>query len=161
MIENTNSGKYPKANLPDSMQPGEVIKPCLHCSVGISLKRWDSWNGFLVECPHCHKPHGKYWDSGNVLFASLVFNVFSFFLTMRFKKALPFFLAFAVIGVGGNYLSNRALLPNMLELLWAAIVAIGPMMVNGVILLQHRAVLDKAARSFPAVNVAKIGSRTF
>src|SRR4051812_1050787 len=77
---------YPRAYLPQEAKHGETIKPCLHCGKDLAPKKWDSWNGFLVQCPHCGGLHGKHWNIGRVLFASFLFSALSFFLQYDPRK---------------------------------------------------------------------------
>src|SRR5262245_59458633 len=103
--------EYPTASLPDSMRAGEVIAQCRLCSKIIGVPRWDAWNGFILQCPHCYGPHARRWTIKPILFASLLFNALSFFFTMRPRTAAPFLCAAAVFAIGCNYLSDHLELP--------------------------------------------------
>src|SRR5215212_9563658 len=98
---------YPKGSLPNTKTDGETVAPCLHCGKQLALKKWDSWNGFLVQCPNCGGLHGKRWNIRYVLLASFVFNAISFFFTMRPAKAAIAFSVFVVLAIAGNYLLDN------------------------------------------------------
>ena len=134
---------YPKANLPATVEPGEIVKPCLHCGKDLSLKRWDSWNGFLVECPYCHGLHGKRWNIKRVLLASFMFNAISFLFTMRPRNALLSVFAFITVAIVGNLFLDR--FPDLFQVVMASVFLLGPMVINAVILIKHERDLDNSA----------------
>ena len=134
---------YPKATSPDQVKQGEIIKRCLHCSMDVSLKKWDSWNGFLVECPHCHGLHGKRWNIKRVLLASFLFNALSFLFTMRPRNAVLSLLGFIVVAVIGNYFLDR--FPDLFQIALVIVFGFSPMLINAVILIKHERDLDGSA----------------
>jgi DNA-directed RNA polymerase subunit RPC12/RpoP len=134
---------YPKAAPPDQEKQGEIIKRCLHCGKDVSLKKWDSWNGFLVECPHCHGLHGKRWNIRRVLLASFVFNAFSFLFTMRPRNAVLSLVGFIVVAIIGNYFLDR--FPDLFQIVIVIVFVFSPMLINAVILMKHERDLDDSA----------------
>jgi hypothetical protein len=134
---------YPKATSPDQVKQGEFIKRCLHCGKDLSLKKWDSWNGFLVECPHCHGLHGKRWNIRRVLLASFLFNAFSFLFTMRPRNAVLSLVGFIVVSIIGNYFLDR--FPDLFQIVMVFVFVFSPMLVNAVILMKHERDLDDSA----------------
>lgn len=124
-------------------EAGGQTRPCLHCRRSVSLSKWDDWNGFLVECPHCGGMHGKPWKIGRVLLASFVFNAFSFLFTMRPAYALPCLAGFAAAAVAGNFYLES--LPDTLQIVLAIAFLLGPMLVNAVVLVSHERGLDNSA----------------
>ena len=115
-------------------QQGQTVKPCLHCGSEVALSRWDNWNGFLVECPHCGGLHGKHWNIRRVLFA------------MRPAKALPLLAAFVALGAAGNFfLLDNESVPDSLEMAGAIIFVFAPMLVNAAVLVTHERGIDNSA----------------
>jgi hypothetical protein len=135
---------YPKAGLPDQRSQGKILKRCLHCGKDISLKKWDSWNGFLVECPHCHGLHGKRWNIGRVLLASFLFNAFSFLFTMRPRNAVLTLVGFIVAAITGNFFLDT--FPFLVQIVVGSALLLGPMLINAVILMKHERDLDESAQ---------------
>ena len=136
---------YPRAHLPQEAKQGETIQPCLHCGKNLALTKWDSWNGFLVQCPHCGGLHGKRWNIRRVLLASFVFNAFSFLFTMRPAKALLALTGFIVFAVVGNFVIDNETIPDLLEIAGAIIFILGPMLINAIVLIKHERDLDNSA----------------
>jgi len=135
----------PTASVPESLRSGEVIVPCRLCAKTIGVPRWDAWNGFILQCPHCRGLHGKPWRVKSTLLAGLLFNALSFFFTMRPRTAAPLLCITALFAIGCNYASDHVALPLALDIVWSSIVGLGPMIINGVILLKHNSLLDKSA----------------
>ena len=153
--------RYPRARLTHEAKPGETIKSCRHCGKELALKKWDSWNGFLVQCPHCGGLHGKRWDIRRLSFASFLFNAFSFLFTMRPPKGVVALTAFIIIAAAGNYyLLDSEAVPDSLEIAVAAVLVLGPMLVNGILLVQHERDLDNSAppTQSPRNRLAKLTS---
>ena len=151
-MNNKKAGKtaYPKAGFSNELRRGEVKKPCCHCGNEIGIKRWYSWTGLLVRCPHCKKLHGEVWGIKSVLLISLLLNACSFFLTMYPKTAIKFFSGFVVLIIGFNNLSNFEL-PMLLELGLFSVLIMGPMIINAVMLLRQRHFLSGQASVFEDV----------
>lgn len=135
---------YPKGLLPIHVKSGEVIKPCLHCGNKLGLKKWDSWNGFLVECPHCQGLHGKHWNIKYILWASLFFNAFSFLFTMRLPKGALLLLGFVLFALGGNYLLDHDQISGLVAVAGAALFIIAPVVINAVALVRHERDLERS-----------------
>jgi hypothetical protein len=129
---------------------GEVITKCRLCGQGIAIPRWDAWNGFILQCPHCHGLHGKRWTSKSIVLASLFFNALSFFFTMRPRTAIPTLCAAALFTIGCNYVSDHFDLPLALDLVWSSIVILGPMIINAVVLVKHNSLLGESAHKRPS-----------
>lgn len=124
-------------------ESGGHARPCQYCRRSVPLSKWDDWNGFLVECPHCGRMLGKFWKIGNVLIASLFFNAFSFLFTMRPTYALPWLAGFAAAAVAGNFYLES--LPDTLQIVLAVAFILGPVLVNAVVLVNHeRGLADSA-----------------
>ena len=136
---------YPKARLPHDAKAGELIKPCIQCGRELGLNRWDSWNGFLVQCPHCGGLHGKRWNIRRVLLASFLFNAFSFLFTMRLRNALISLSGFIVLVAVGNYLLDNDKTPFLLEIFAGIVFILGPMIINAIVLIVHERDLDNSA----------------
>lgn len=137
---------YPRGHHPREAKQGEIIKPCLHCGKEVALSRWDSWNGFLVQCPHCGGLHGKRWKIRQVLFASFLFSALSFLFTMRPPRALLLVMGFIILAVLANYLVfDSEAISDLLEVGVAAGLILGPMIVNGIVLMVHERDLDDSA----------------
>ncbi|HEX6183959.1 MAG TPA: hypothetical protein VFZ44_08790 [Pyrinomonadaceae bacterium] len=122
---------------------GDYTRPCLHCGGSVSLTRWDDWNGFLVECPHCEGLHGKRWSIRRVMMASFVFNAVSFLFTMRPAAAILSLSAFAAAAVAGYFFIDS--LPDTLQIVAASAFILGPMLVNAVVLIIHERGLDQSS----------------
>jgi hypothetical protein len=141
------SSKFPLANLPNQVVRGEVIKPCIHCGQQIALSRWDSWNGFLVECPFCYRLHGSSRNLRLVLLAGFAFNALSFLFLLRPKWALCALGAhLAYIGVGHIVIDKILRDQGLIWIIWSAGILLLPMLVNGVILLMHEHELGSPPR---------------
>jgi hypothetical protein len=127
------------------------MQPCIHCGKKLGLEKWDSWNGFLVECPHCGGLHGKRWNIRRVLFASVVFNAISFLFTMRPAKAALALSGFVVFAIIGNFLLDSNWIPDILEITGATLFMLGPMLINAVVLIKHERDLDNSAPTSQAL----------
>ena len=115
-----------------------TIKSCTNCNKKIRLKRWDSWNNFLVRCPFCERLHGHRWDAGKVLMASFILQPLTFFFTFRPIKALFVFILYICIILLGLWLLNSKIFPMLLEVFGAFVLIFIPMFVNGIALLVSR-----------------------
>src|SRR5882672_3537621 len=124
---------YSRAYLPHDATAGGIIKPCIHCGKELGLNKWDSWNGFLVQCPHCGGLHGKRWNIRRVLLASFLFNAFSFLFTMRLRNALISLSGFIVLVAVGNYLLDNDKTPFLLEIFAGIVFILGPMIINAIV----------------------------
>ena len=138
---------YPQGLFPIHVKRGEVIKPCLHCGNKFGLKRWDSWNGFLVECPYCHGLHGKRWSIKNILWASFFFNAVSFLFTMRLRNGILLLLAFVGMAVGGNYLLDHYQISDMTAVAGASLFILAPMIINAFVLIRHERDMERSTPS--------------
>lgn len=139
--------RYPLGHFPNEAALGETIKSCIHCGKEMGLKRWDSWNGFLVQCPHCGGLHGKHWKIKHIATASLFFSAVSFLFTMRPQNAAIAASLFVIFALIGSYLSNSGKIPDLLEVAGAAVLFLGPMMINAIVLIKHESDLDNSAPS--------------
>lgn len=117
-------------------------KPCYHCGKKLKLGSWEQWNGFLVQCPHCFQLHGHSWNAFAVLFVSLILNGFSFFFTLRWKKAIILCSVFIAAYASMFKLTERA--SDNVQLLVMGIVMAGPVLINAVVLIQHERDLKSA-----------------
>jgi hypothetical protein len=136
----------PKPSAPPrrvAAETGGHARPCLHCGRNVPLNKWEDWNGFLVECPHCGGMHGKHWKIGRVMTASFVFNAVSFLFTMRPAYGVLWLAAFAAAAVAGNFYLES--LPDTLQVALASAFILGPMLVNAVVLVNHERGLDNSA----------------
>lgn len=122
---------------------GGHTRPCLHCGHAVALTRWDDWNGFLVECAHCGGMHGRRRNIRQVMLASFVFNAVSFLFMMRPARAALWLAAFAAAAVAGSLFLDR--LPDTLQVALVSVFALGPMLVNAVVLINHERSLDKSS----------------
>jgi hypothetical protein len=139
------SYSYPVARPGDSSGGGGVLRACYHCGKALRVSRWEDWNGFLFRCPNCGEIYGKPWSPHWTLLASVLLNAFSFFLTMRWKRALPLFLGFALLGVIASVALNRGQLGETSKLVLLATFFLGPLTVNSVLLLRHEVALKTAS----------------
>ena len=145
---------YPQGYLPYQAKQGTAIKSCLHCGNKLGVKKWDNWNGFLVECPHCHGLHGNrqnIWNIRNVLFASFMFNAISFLFTMRLRTAIPLLLGFILVGFGGNYLLDHYEIPGLTAVAGASVFLLAPMVINAIVLIRRDSALDNSTPSKAAL----------
>lgn len=136
---------YPQGRLPHQVKEGDTIKSCIHCGREVGLTKWDSWNGFLVQCPNCGGLHGKHWNIRLVLLASLLFNAFSFLFTMRLARAVPALLAFIVVVVVTNFFLDSEAIPDLVEIAIGSVILLGPMLINAIVLMKHERDLDDSA----------------
>ena len=109
------------------------------------LSRWEDWNGFLLRCPHCGGIHGRPWSPYGTLLASLFLNAFSFFFTMRWRRALPLFWGFVLLAVVAGTALDRGQLSETFKLVLLATFFLGPVAVNSVLLLEHEMALKTAS----------------
>jgi hypothetical protein len=142
------TGAYPVAErFVESSSKGGVRRACFHCGEALKIIRWDDWNGFLFHCPYCGGVHGKPWNASITLLASILLNGLSFFLTLRWKRALPLFLGFALLFAGVSLALDRGNLPETLKLVLLGTFISGPLAINSVLLLQHEMALMAASTS--------------
>lgn len=134
---------YPNAKIPKSNEIGKSI-PCIHCKRKILVSKWDTWNGFLVKCPYCNKYHGKHFNKKAILLGSFFFHALGFFFTVRPLKALLLIIIFGGIGVFGNYLLTKELLPQLLEIVLVILFLFAPMILNGIFILFHEKKLNSS-----------------
>jgi hypothetical protein len=147
----SSRSNYPRGFFPYQAQQGAVIKPCFHCGNKLGLKRWDNWNGFLVECPNCLGLHGKRWNIKYVLMAGFMFNAISFLFTMRLRIAIPLLLGFIIVGFGGNYLLDHYEIPGLTAVAGASVFVLAPLVINALILIRHERDLDNSTPSQAAL----------
>ena len=137
--------KYPLAQAGNSAAPGPgILRPCYQCGNPLRIGRWADWNGFLFQCPFCGGTHGKPWSARGHILGSLFFNAFSFFFTMRWRQALPFFLGFVLLIAGISAALNQGRLSQTVELVLAGTGFLGPVAINSVLLLRHEMALKTA-----------------
>ena len=118
---------------------------CMHCRQEFAVSRWDSWNGFLVNCPNCDNTHGKQRNIRQVMLASFIFNAISFLFTMRPLKAFMSLAVFTSLGILGYFELDR--LPDLYQVAAVLLFILAPMVINGIILLNHHHMLDKSSAS--------------
>jgi hypothetical protein len=128
----------------ESAQDRGVLRPCYQCGLPLRIGRWEDWNGFLFQCPHCERTHGKHWNAFAIMLASILLNALSFLFTMRWKLALPFLLGFVLLHVGLGIALNRNQLSGTLELLLMGTALLAPLAINAVLLLRHELTLGSA-----------------
>ncbi|HEX8618256.1 MAG TPA: hypothetical protein VF911_11775 [Thermoanaerobaculia bacterium] len=80
---------YPLAKIPGS--PGGVTTYCTHCRNAIVIPQWYDLNGFLVECPRCHRFHGKHWTAARIVMAATIFGPITLFFLLRPAAAMRMF----------------------------------------------------------------------
>jgi hypothetical protein len=136
---------YPLAKPGDSADREGVLRTCYRCGSPLKISRWEDWNGFLFRCPHCEGIHGKPWRPAAILFGSFLLNAFSFFLTSRWRRALPLFLGFILLDAFLTFALDHAQLPQMVELVLTATCLLGPLAINSVLLLRHEMALNTAS----------------
>jgi hypothetical protein len=136
---------YPVARPGDSPGSGGVVRACYRCGKYLKVNRWEDWNGFLFRCPHCGGIHGKPWIAYWILLASVLLNAFSFFLTLRWKQALPLFLGFVVFAVVASLALDRGQISETFKLALLVTFFLGPLAVNSVLLLKHEIALKTAS----------------
>ncbi len=139
------SNGYPTADLYSEVTKKGIRRLCYHCAVALRISRWEDWNGFLFRCPHCGDVHGKSWSAYRIVLASLFLNTLSFFLTMRLKRALLFFLVFALLLAGISVALERGRLSGVSELVLLCVAFLGPFAINSVLLLRHETALKTAS----------------
>jgi hypothetical protein len=131
---------YPRASLPS--EPGSgVIRACRVCSEPIKVSRWDDLNGFLIRCPHCSGVHGRSWRVYYYALASLLLNALSFFVTMRWKRALPLALAFGLGFLVADQIEKHLAVSQGVLLIVYGLLLLGPLIVNTVLILRHEMAL--------------------
>lgn len=135
---------YPLAKPGDSSDSRGVLRACYRCGKPLKIRRWDDWNCFLFRCPHCKGIHGKPWST-SILLLSVLLNAFSFFLTLRWRRALPLFLGFILLHGFVGFALKHGQLSEMLELVLLATVLLGPLAINSVLLVQHEMALKTAS----------------
>jgi hypothetical protein len=121
---------------------------CVHCGNPIVMSGWDNFNGFLVECPHCHGFHGRRWSIRAVTAVGFVLNALSFLFTMRPGRAL----LVIVIWCAAVWLVMPRInpWPDWAQATAFGTVILGPAIINAVLLVRHQIDLDRhpvAARS--------------
>jgi hypothetical protein len=136
--------KYPYAGLPSQSTTAQPMDQCRHCGRQIVIPRWDRWNGFLVRCTYCQGLYGKPWRTKRVVMAGLLFNLFSFFFTMRPRRAILTMLGFAAWFAGGVYLLDRYHIVNgPIFMTWLVGFLLGPMILDAILLIRHQIDLEK------------------
>lgn len=136
---------YPSAKLGDSSDSRGVRCTCYRCGNPLKISRWEDWNGFLFRCPHCEGIHGKPWRAYVILLASVLLNALSFFLTMRWRWALPLFVGFTVLAGLVGFALDHDQLYEVLKLVLLTTVLLGPLAINSVLLVRHEMVLKAAS----------------
>jgi len=144
---------FPVAKIPATLTE-KHIEPCITCGKQISLTKWDRWNRFLVICPHCRRVHGREWNRKAILWASLFVNAFSFFFTMRPKKALVFFLSAIAINILAYFAISYEWVAFPLDVLLAIFLIFAPVMINGVLIVAHKTFMleSRASRRSDAMS---------
>ncbi|HET7436034.1 MAG TPA: hypothetical protein VFN10_15095 [Thermoanaerobaculia bacterium] len=133
--------RYPLAERASVANAASAVS-CVHCHKAITVSTWDRFNGFLVECPHCHGFHGRRWQIRAVAFASFLLNAASFLFTMRPGKAL---LAMAAwVGFFWFALPRSDGWPEAVRVMIYGALMIGPMLINAILLVRHQIDLDRA-----------------
>lgn len=133
-------GRYP---IPEAS--GLRAVSCRHCSRPIGLSLWEYANGFLVLCPHCRGYHGKEWGFQRTLLAGLILNAVSFFFVLRPRWAVLALAAHALLGWLLLAPVAQDELPSTTYTAVAfGVVLLGPVLVNGVLLVRHQMKLDAA-----------------
>ena len=123
--------------------PGEVVQTCSRCGGQVAVKRWDAMNNFSIDCPRCDGLHGQRWSRWSlrqVVFASFLFNAFSFLFTMRPRNGVLTLAGFAAAGVAGYFFLDS--LPDIYQIAFVSAFVLAPMVINGVIILKHNADFD-------------------
>jgi hypothetical protein len=132
------SWSYPSGVVPIPTGSSLVGVRCRHCAQPFGITRWDSWNGFLVNCPRCGGHHGKPWHLGRLLLAGFLFNAFSFFFTMRPRLAVTAFGSFAGVAALSAWVALQLNGVDWAVEACAFIVFVGPVLVNAVVLIRHQ-----------------------
>lgn len=131
--------------------PGEglkgILRPCFHCKESIVVSQWDEWNGFLLRCPHCRLAHGKNWKVKSILWASFFVSAFSFFFTVRPRKALLLVSIYLGIGFAGNMIIDREIFPQWLEFIAVVFFLFTPLLMNGALIVVHESRLGRSPNS--------------
>ena len=136
---------YPLANVDgESAQNRGVPRACYQCGGPLRIGHWEDWNGFLFQCPHCGRTHGRHWNAFAIMLGSILLNALSFLFTMRWKLALPLLLGFVLLHAGLGIALNRNQLSETLELLLSGTAFLAPLAINAVLLLRHEVSLDSA-----------------
>lgn len=133
-------GRYPMAERVSPVIASGAIA-CVHCGNPIVMSGWDNFNGFLVECPHCHGFHGRRWSIRAVTAASFVLNVLSFLFTMRPRTAV---LTIAIwCTTMWLVLQHVQSWPDWAEAMALGTLMLGPAFVNAGLLVRHQIDLDR------------------
>lgn len=132
--------ELPLARIPGT-KPGGKVRACFNCGYDLAVSRWDDWNDFLVACPYCRKAHGKKWNRTAILWATFFIHAFSFFFTMRPRKALVLVLAFAFIAIPGYYVLDYEVLPQPIEFVAVLLFVFAPLAINGGLIAVHHRLL--------------------
>lgn len=137
---------YPLARADnEAAQNRGVLRPCYQCGGPLRIGRWEDWNGFLFQCPHCEPTHGKPRSAFAIILASVLLNALNFFFTMRSKHALPVFLGFVLLFTGPSVALDWGQLSETFKLLLLGTALLGPLVINSVLLLQHEMTLKSAS----------------
>lgn len=131
-----------------------ALTSCDFCKKDIGLTRWESWNGFLVRCPYCSCVNGMPWKTKTVVLASFLFQPFSFFVTMRFRRAMIAFTIYLVVSIAGAYLMQREILPQIMEVFGVVLFLFVPILINAVVLLKHNSSIRR--RNDNSENIADL-----
>jgi hypothetical protein len=102
---------------------------------------WDRINGFLVECPSCHRNHGKRWSIRAIALASFLLNAVSFYFTMRPLRATVFLLAW--VAAFWLILAQVESAPESVQLLAFGALLMGPLLINMALLVRHQIHLER------------------
>ena len=156
VVDEREVAREPQKDLPTSKYPiakpyeatpvrGSNIRNCYHCGRPLLISKWDDWNGFLFTCPHCGNIHGKSWNPFAVVFSSIFLNAFTFFATLRWRKALPLFIVFAAYGAAASWALDEGRMSQSVELLVMSGFFVGPAVINAYLLLRHQFDLSRVA----------------
>lgn len=132
--------KYPLAEKVSPVMTSGATA-CVHCGNPIVMSAWDNFNGFLVECPHCHGFHGRRWNVRAVVGVGFVLNALSFLFTMRPRNA--FIAIVAWCAAVWLVLPRIESWPDWAQAVAFGTVILGPAVINAGLLVRHQIDLDR------------------
>jgi hypothetical protein len=134
---------YPLAERATPVNESEA-RLCVHCGERLVTGTWDRFNGFLVECPHCHRNHGKRWNARALALGSFALNALSFFFTMRPWRAFIALIAWTATFT--LLLPRIESAPDAIQFVVLGSLILGPLLINMTLLVRHEVHLDRPAR---------------